>query len=247
MPVKNNPIQLYNDLDEVLNKPPRKMIHYGNILLLLVIIMVCCISFNVKHEDVIECSATILPQNYTALQTPPIGTTVIKSFLKKDRLLKKGDTVIILKAAEELPAKDSAASKEICILAPYDCKISVNRMPEPGELLQPATLLANVTGGQTRFDVKIEIAEADAGKIGIGLKVKTGSGFFPQTEYGLPVCTIISIPYFDSSLKKTVADARLEFINKTGNAQHSCFVFKKTVTAAIVCGNKSLASGFLDF
>ncbi|MGF2412406.1 hypothetical protein [Ferruginibacter sp.] len=247
MPDKNNQTPLYNDLDEVLNKPPKKMVRYGNTLLLLVIVMVCCISFIVKHENIIECSATILPQNFTTIQSPQTKTVVKKFFLQCDTLLHKGDTVVVLKAEKNAWQTDSAIAKEIILVAPYDCKVLLRRMPEQGEMLLPATLIADIAGAQNKFDVQLEIPGAYTEKVKIGLNVKFSGGLFAEQLYGEPVCKVISVPYLDTASKKMIADARLEFTTQNKGRDKLYFIFKKKIPASIVSGKKSLAAAFTEF
>jgi len=247
MPVQHNQTALYNDLDEVLNKPPKKMVHYGNILLLLVILMVCCISFIVKHEDSIECQGTILPGNFMILQSPQTKTTVKKMFLQHDTLLHKGDTVIVLKKDEDSLTANAAVPNEIAIVTPYDCKVVLKRMPQQGEILSPGTALAGITGAQSRFDVQLEIPATYIEKIKLGLEVKINNIFFPGRLYGVSLCKIISTPYFDTTSKKMIADARLEFTAGNNGVPKPVYIFRQTIAASIVSGKKSLAEGFIEF
>ncbi|GAB2840346.1 hypothetical protein [Ferruginibacter profundus] len=242
MPGQNNQTPLYNDLDEVLNKPPKKMVRYGNMLLLLVIIMVCCISLVVKHEDIIGCRATILPEHFATIQSPQIKTTVKKFYLKRDTLLHTGDTIAVV-----APVADSTLPNEIAITTPYDCKVLLKRMPQQGEVLQPVTSLVSIAGAQNKFDVQLEIPEAYTQKVQLGSAVKFNGGFLSGPLHGEPVCTIISTPYFDTISKKMIADARLVFISKNNTSPKPNFIFKQTMAAGIVSGKKSLAAAFTEF
>ncbi|MGG9963922.1 HlyD family efflux transporter periplasmic adaptor subunit [Ferruginibacter sp. SUN106] len=246
MPGQNNQTPLYNDLDEVLNKPPKRLVRYGNMLLLLVIIMVCCISLIVKHEDIIGCSATILPEHFAIIRSPQIKTTVEKFYLKRDTLLHKGDTIVVLKPGMATGA-DSALSNVIAITTPYDCKVLLRRMPQQGEILQPATSLVSIAGAQNKFDVQLEIPEAYIQKVQLGSAVKFNGGFLSGGLHGEPVCTIISTPYFDTISKKMIADARLVFISNNNTSPKPNFIFKQTMAAGIVSGKKSLAAAFTEF
>jgi hypothetical protein len=252
MPRQINQILMYNDLDEVLNKPSKGMVQYGNMLLFMVIVMVCSISFIVKHEDVIECKATIELLNLSAIQSPEIETEVKKNFIPGDTVLHKGDTILILKppvstSPDPAQAGKATTTRDFFILAPYDCKVAIKRMLEPGEILRAATLVANITAPQNKYNIKLEIPEKDALKVKIGLKVKINPGNPSDTFYDEFICQIISTPYVDTVTKKTVAEARLEFVTKNKKEEKSHFIFTKNTTAGIVTGKKSLAAAFTEF
>lgn len=247
MPGQNNQTALYNDLDEVLNKPPKKLVRYGNILLLLVIVMVCCISFVVQHEDSIGCNATIVPENFVTLQSPQKKSIVKKIFLQHDTALHKGDTVIVLQTDSDSLTTGGFTKNEIAMVAPYDCKVLLKRMPEQGEIILPGTVLATITSAQSKFEVQLEIPAAAAEKVTLGLEVKFNNAVFPERLYGSMQCRIIAMPYFDPVSKKMIAGARMEFTTKNNGSAKPAFIFKKTITARIVSGKKSLAAGFIEF
>jgi len=251
MPGQTDTTQLYNDLDEVLNKPSKGMARYGYALLLLVIIMVCCIAFVVKHEDTIACRANIQLERFTAVQTPGIKTIIKKFFLRGDTLLRTGDTILIVTPAPGATADTLLpgyikASQEFVFLAPYSCKATVKRILDAGETVAALTPVADITSAQNKYNVKLEIPEAAAAKVKLGMKVKINPAEMSGNVDSEPVCRIISVPYIDPATKKIVADARLEFIPQKGQEEKPHYIFSKNITATIVAGKKSLAGAFTE-
>lgn len=220
MPETKNQTPLYSDLDEVLNKPPKKLVRYGNIILLLVITLVVASSFFVQHSDVVTCAAIITQENSSQIKTPSFASIVQKVFITKDTLLSKGDTLLHVK-----PHTSDTVANDIFVVAPFNCWVSVKRIIEINEQLPPLTSLFDITGSQTIYTVKLDIAEGAAAKVKPGMLVK----LVPEKIYtncSAAFCKVISTPYEDSLSKKTVAEARLIFTQQKKSTRAAyCYIF----------------------
>jgi HlyD family secretion protein len=241
---------IYSNMDEILTKPPSSIVRYGSITLLFLLLILCGISFFVKYDEGVAGTAYIKADSTAAITASQYGAaTVEKNFVKKDTILQKGDTILVLKSQVGINKNGTALITPLvggwAITAPIAGKITCQRKLQPGNVISANTLLFTMVGAQNEFKIKIILPEADADKIILGQNIKITVPDYLPAEYGTPTGEIISLPYFDTASQKKVADAILKFTKKNNIKNKVPYISGATISTYIITKHKSLAAAFM--
>jgi hypothetical protein len=238
MPTEENTIDVYNDLDEVLNRPSRKVVVFCSLLLLAVIMSVCVISLVIRPNNIVVCTAYINPQTRDTIKSPTTACIITKINLGKDNVLKKGDTILIF--------KNIIYSESFYITAPYNCKYSALRLLENGGTVSGGLALGEIVAAQAKYNVTLTFPAVMATKLYLGQSVQLNPSLSGITN-SMSECKIISKPVIMDREQTGTVEAILTFYNKENSAQLPQYFFGGTTSATIVVGSRSLASLYAGF
>jgi hypothetical protein len=250
----NNSVQqdnnsIYSNMDEMLAKPPSNIVRYGSITILFLLLILCGIGFFVNYDDGITGIAYIQADSTAEIKSPLQNVIVEKNFIQSDTILKKGDTILMLKTPgntiQDNPSSIPLPFNSWALVAPFAGKIICQRKLTQGDLIESNSLLFVMAGGQNRFKVKIAFAETFKEKIALGQIVKIAIPGYQQNNLGKHTCEIISLPYTDSVTQKMVVDATLIFNTESVVKKSMAYFFKTSAEAYIISNRKSLAAAFL--
>jgi multidrug efflux pump subunit AcrA (membrane-fusion protein) len=233
--VQQNNNSIYSNMDEMLAKPPSSIVRYGSITMLLLLLILCSISFFVNYEDGVTGVAHIQADNKAEIKSPLQNVIVEKNFIQKDTIVQKGDSIMSIKANNNIET----------ITAPIAGKITCQRKLQQGDALDANILLFTMVGTQNEFKIKIILPEADADKIILGQNIKITLPGYPPSEYGVVTGEIISLPYIDSTSKKITIDAVVRFTTSNNSEKVIPYISNTTASAYIVTAHKSLAAAFV--
>jgi hypothetical protein len=164
----NNSVQqdnnsIYSNMDEMLAKPPSNIVRYGSITILFLLLILCGIGFFVNYDDGITGIAYIQADSTAEIKSPLQNVIVEKNFIQSDTILKKGDTILMLKTPgntiQDNPSSIPLPFNSWALVAPFAGKIICQRKLTQGDLIESNSLLFVMAGGQNRFKVKIAFAE----------------------------------------------------------------------------------------
>lgn len=154
-------IELYSEeVQEIMGRPPSKILRYGLLLIALIVAVVICLSFFMEYPDSVTFPATLIADNPPAYITGnskgEIDSLLVRSgqFVREGEVVatleRKGNNGDILKIAEYMNALEAAFSEypvilsEIPVLHTYD---ELGGMREPFLRFRKTLLkLSNKTG-----------------------------------------------------------------------------------------------------
>jgi hypothetical protein len=175
------------EVKEILGATPRWIVHWGNVLLLLIVLMLIGLSGFIKYPEVVAGRVLLVPAFETTGIRAPAGS-ILHSLYVHD-----GDSV----QEAQLLFND--------LRSPIAGKIIFRRWLRVGEVFPDTAVVLLIVPWHRNYEAMVKLPSAGSGKIALGQRVVVSMDDFPSSEFGNLLGTVASLPeYSDNTVSLSI-------------------------------------------
>jgi multidrug efflux pump subunit AcrA (membrane-fusion protein) len=176
------------EVKEILGATPRWIVQWGNVMLLLIVLMLIGLSGFIKYPEVVAGRVLLVPVFKTTDIRAPAGS-VLRSLYVHD-----GDSVTIGQ-----PLFNDLRS-------PAAGKVIFRHLLRIGNVLRDTPVVLQIVPWKRNYEATVRLASAGSGKIALGQRVVVSMDDFPSSEFGNLLGTVASLPeYSDNTVSLSVS------------------------------------------
>ncbi|HMG83615.1 MAG TPA: hypothetical protein VK559_11315 [Ferruginibacter sp.] len=177
-----------NEVKDILGTPPKWILRWGNLLLLLIMVIIITGTIFVRHPETIEGSIEIVPVKKMLNVSVPVGATIDTVLVKDGALVDQGDSLL----------KYSRANNVYSLVAPAMGRISIEQLLYKGALIGRDSLVINIDPSGQEYIVKGIFPGRSITKIYPGQSIGIDLDNYPKEDFGSLTATVITKPVPDS-------------------------------------------------
>jgi hypothetical protein len=177
-----------NEVKDILGTPPKWILRWGNLLLLLIMIIMITGSLFIRHPEMIAGTIEIMPVKKEIKVLVPLNVTIDTVLIKDSARITRGDSLL----------KYRIADKVYTVIAPQTGIVTVEQLLSKGQVIdQDSTVISIDPLGQT-YTVKGIFPAAAINKIYPGQLLDINMNDYPKEDFGSLAATAITKPAPDS-------------------------------------------------
>jgi hypothetical protein len=177
-----------NEVKDILGTPPKWILRWGNLLLLLIMLIMVTGSIFIRHPEEITGSIVIIPVKKEVQISVPLHATIDTMLLKDGALVIQGAPLL----------KYRQANKVYTIVAPETGRLSVEQLLSKNTLIDQDSIVINIDPSDQEYRVKGVFAGTAITKIYPGQSLEIAINNYPKEDFGVLKATVVTKPTMDS-------------------------------------------------
>ena len=232
----NNDIKLTNnEVKDILGTPPKWILRWGNMLLLLIMVTMIAGLLFIRRPEIIEGAVVIRPVKGQIRLFVPLNVMIDSVFVKDGAIVTQGDSLLTYIRAE----------KPYAVIAPEAGVVSIEQLLVKGSMIDQDSAVINIDPADQRYIVKGVFPGSAVNKIHLGQLLGINVDNYSKEDFGSLAATVITKPVQDS-LYNTLINIKL---NKNTTTEYGKILPIKTLargTGYMVISNKRLITWLLS-
>jgi hypothetical protein len=235
MEKRDNDIRLTNnEVKDILGTPPKWILRWGNLILLLIIAILITGTTFIKHPQMVSGTVEIKPRLKNVAVTIPVNSIIDTVFVKDGASVKQGEDLV----------KYKLENQTYTVIAAVSGQISVEQILTKNTEIGQENTIINVYPSNQSYIVTGILPGNILASIYPGQSVGINIDGFSTKDFGSLTATVMAKPILDS-IGNTFLSLKL---NNTTNDQKKILAVSSLARGAcyVVTNNKRLISWLLS-
>jgi hypothetical protein len=185
----NNNINLTNnEVKDILGTPPKWILRWGNLLLLLILLVMLTGSIFIRKPEMLVGTIEITPVKKEIRFSVPLNSVIDTVFIKDGKAVSKGDSLLQYQYKNE----------QHTIIATEAGYISIEQLLDKGSIIDQDTLVISIDPTDQTYSVKGVFPGMAINKVSPGQQLQIEIANYPKNDYGVLNATVINKPTIDN-------------------------------------------------
>jgi hypothetical protein len=177
-----------NEVKDILGTPPKWILRWGNLLLLLIMIILLSGSFFIRHPEMIAGSIEIIPVKKEVKISLPQNAILDTVFIKDGALVAKGDNLL----------KYTAAGKMYSVLSAETGIVSFEQIVSKSMVIGQDSIVMSIDPSDQGYVGKGVFPGTAIAAINPGQLLEINVNNYPKEDFGSLRATIVNKPTQDN-------------------------------------------------
>jgi multidrug efflux pump subunit AcrA (membrane-fusion protein) len=177
-----------NEVKDILGTPPKWILRWGNLVLLLIMVILASGSIFIRHPEMVVGKVEIVPIKKMAAISIPLDVTIDTVLVKDGALVTQGEALLEYRKAGGL----------YTVIAPETGHVSVEQLLAKGVVITQDSTVMTIDPSDQTYAVKGVFPAAAITKMYPGQALEISMDDYPKEDFGVLGATVLTKPTRDS-------------------------------------------------